>query len=64
MWDLISLIDFQFWAWRASLWDKIDIDGLASQIKDMQSKICNPQAPQNKDIKTYKAFLMMNERVK
>lgn len=42
MWDVISLIDFQFWAWRSSLWDKIDIDGLASQIKDMQTKICNP----------------------
>jgi dynein heavy chain len=35
-----------------------------AQIKDMQTKLCNPQAPQNKDIKNYKAFFALNDRVK
>jgi dynein heavy chain len=33
-------------------------------VKDMQTKQCNPQAAQNKDIKNWKAFLALNERVK
>jgi len=28
MWDLISLIDFQFETWKSTLWDKIDTDNL------------------------------------
>jgi len=43
MWDLISLIDFQFETWKSTLWDKIDTDNLMSQIKEMQTKQCNPQ---------------------
>jgi dynein heavy chain len=45
MWDLVSLIDFQFETWKSTLWDKIDTDNLMSQIKEMQTKQCNPQAP-------------------
>lgn len=30
MWDLISLIDFQFETWKSTLWDKIDTDNLMS----------------------------------
>ena len=30
----------------------------------MQSKQCNPQTPQNKDIKNWRAFVSLNERVK
>ena len=28
MWDLISLIDFQFETWKSTLWDKIDTEQL------------------------------------
>ena len=35
MWDLISLIDLQFEAWKSTLWDKIDTDNLMQLIKDM-----------------------------
>jgi dynein heavy chain len=38
MWDLISLIDFQFETWKSTLWDKIDTDNLMALIKDMQTK--------------------------
>ena len=64
MWDLISLIDYQFEAWKSTLWDKIDTDNLEQLIKEMQSKQCNPQTPQNKDIKNWRAFVALNERVK
>jgi dynein heavy chain len=64
MWDLISLIDFQFDAWKSTLWDKIDTEQLMQLIREMQTKQCNPQAPHNKDIKSYKAFVALNERVK
>jgi len=64
MWDLISLIDFQFEAWKSTLWDKIDTDHLMTLIKEMQTKQCNPQGPQNKEIKNYKSFLALGERVK
>jgi dynein heavy chain len=30
MWDLISLIDYQFETWKSTLWDKIDTDNLMS----------------------------------
>ena len=33
-------------------------------VKDMQTKQCNPQSAQNKDIKNWKTFLALNERVK
>lgn len=64
MWDLISLISYQFDDWKSTLWDKIDTDLLMQLIKEMQTKQCNPQAPQNKDIKNWKAFVALNERVK
>ena len=64
MWDLVSLIDFQFQAWQSTLWDKIDTEQLMTLIKEMQTKQCNPQSPQNKDIKTWKAFQSLNDRVK
>jgi dynein heavy chain len=38
MWDLISLIDFQFDAWKSTLWDKIDTDSLQLLLQDMQKK--------------------------
>jgi hypothetical protein len=44
MWDLVSLIDFQFDTWKNTLWDKIDVDNLMSQIKEMQTKQTNPQS--------------------
>jgi dynein heavy chain, axonemal len=64
MWDLIALVDFQFETWKSTLWDKIDTDNLMSQIKDMQTKQCNPQSAQNKEVKNYKAFFALNDRVK
>jgi dynein heavy chain len=33
-------------------------------IKEMQTKQCNPQSAQNKEIKNWKAFVALNERVK
>jgi hypothetical protein len=38
MWDLVSLIDFQFEAWKSTLWDKIDPELLMQLVKDMQTK--------------------------
>jgi dynein heavy chain len=38
MWDLISLIDYQFESWKTTLWDKIDTDELMKLIKEMQTK--------------------------
>jgi len=38
MWDLVSLIDMQFDAWKSTLWDKIDTDNLTNLIKEMQTK--------------------------
>lgn len=64
MWDLIALIDLQFDNWRSTLWEKIDTDLLQTLIKDMSTKQCSPGAPQNKDIKNYRAFIALNERVK
>ena len=64
MWDLISLIDYQFEAWKSTLWDKIDTEQLMQLIKEMQTKQCNPQAPANKEIKNWKSFVALNERVK
>ncbi len=64
MWDLIALIDYQFVSWKKTLWEKINTDQLEQLIKDMQQKQTNPNAPQNKDIKNWKAFVELNERVK
>jgi len=36
MWDLISLIDYQFSSWKKTLWELIDTDNLTQLIKDMQ----------------------------
>lgn len=64
MWDLIALIDGQFDSWRKSLWDAIDTDNLEVLIKDMLTKQVAPTVPLNKDIKNYKAFSALVERVK
>jgi dynein heavy chain, axonemal len=64
LWDLVSLIDFQFEAWKLTLWDKIDTENLMQLIREMQTKQCNPQAPANKEIKSWKAFVGLNDRVK
>ena len=50
MWDLVALIDNQFDSWKQTLWDQINTENLTQLIKDMQSKQCNPTAPQNKVI--------------
>jgi dynein heavy chain len=64
MWDLIALIDYQFESWKSTLWDKIDTDNLTRLVGEMRTGQCNPQAPQNKDIKTWKSFTNLGERVK
>jgi len=64
MWDLISLIDYQFESWKATTWEKIETEKLTALIKDMQTKQCNPQAPQNKEIKSWKGFVGLTDRVK
>lgn len=63
MWDLISFVEFLFTSWRSTLWDKIDTDSLLATIKEMQKRQTNPLNPQNKDIKSWKAFIAMNQRV-
>lgn len=64
LWDLISLIDFQFEAWKSTLWDKIDTENLMQLIKDMQTKQTDPKNPANKEIKGWKSFVALGERVK
>lgn len=64
MWDLISLIEYQFSNWTSTLWDKIDTENLMQLIKDMQTKQCNPTSAINKDIKNWRAFVSLNDRVK
>ena len=65
MWDLVALIDGQFSSWKKTLWDKIETETLTQLIKDMQTKQTNPSQPQNKDIRSWKAFVALNnERVK
>lgn len=60
MWDLVTFVEQLFTSWRTTLWDKIDTEGLLGQIKKMQKIQTNPLAPQNKDIKSWKAFIAMN----
>lgn len=64
MWDLVSLIDFQFDSWKRTLWDQIDTESIASLLKDIKTKQTAPNLAQNKDIKGYKAFQALNDRVK
>lgn len=64
MWDLISLIDMQFMSWKSTLWDQIDTDNLETLLKDMKQKQTAPALVQNKEIKNYKAFQSLNDRVK
>jgi dynein heavy chain len=61
-WDLISLVDSQFDAWKKTLWDQIDPGSATQACRDMSSKQTNPQ--QNKDIKGYKSFQALNDRIK
>ena len=64
MWDLISIIDGQFESWKETLWDNIDADNLEQLLKNMKTNQTNPTLVQNKDIKNYKAFMALNDRVK
>ena len=64
MWDLISIIDGQFESWKETLWDNIDADNLEQLLKNMKTNQTNPLLPQNKEIKNYKAFMALNDRVK
>jgi len=61
-WDLISLIDSQFISWKKILWDQIDTDGLITQCREMAAKQTNPNS--NKEIKGFKSFQALNERIK
>jgi hypothetical protein len=64
VWDLTALVDFQFASWSTTMWDKIDPDNLEMLVKNFQQNLCNPNSALNKEIKTWKAFLALNERVK
>ena len=64
MWDLISIIDGQFDSLKETLWDNIDADNLEMTLKAMKDNQTKPTLPQNKDIKNYKAFMALNDRVK
>lgn len=64
MWDLISIIDGQFESWKETLWDNIDAENLETLLKNMKTNQTAPQLQQNKDIKGYKAFQFLNDRVK
>jgi len=64
MWDLISIIDGQFEAWKETLWDVIDADNLEVLLKAMKTNQTAPNLAQNKEIKNYKAFQALNDRVK
>jgi dynein heavy chain, axonemal len=64
MWDMISFVDTQFEAWKTTLWDQIDTDALLLKIKEIQQKITSPTNPKNKEIKSWKAFISLNERVR
>jgi len=64
MWDLIALIDYQFDTWKETLWAKIKTDDLLQLVEKMRTGQCNPQAAGNKDIKTWKSFTGLTDRVK
>jgi dynein heavy chain len=64
MWDLIALIDYQFDTWKETLWAKIKTDDLLQQVEKMKTGQCNVQAPQNKEIKGFRSFLALVDRVK
>ena len=64
MWDLISIIDGQFESWKTELWDNIDADNIEQLLKNMKVNQTAPILPANKDIKNYKAFQALNDRVK
>jgi len=64
MWDLVALIDYQFRAWQETKWEKIEAGELEQQIRDMQKVQCNPQHASNKEIRSWKAFQALIDRVK
>lgn len=64
MWDLVALIDYQFSSWSTTLWDDIQPDELERLIKQFQGNQCSANSAQNKDIKAWKAFVSLNERVR
>jgi dynein heavy chain, axonemal len=64
MWDLIALVDMQFENWKKTRWDKINVDDLQTLLKEIATKQCNQQSPQNKEFKGWYAFKSLNDRVK
>lgn len=64
VWDLVSLVDFQFASWSTTMWDKIDPDNLEMLVKNFQTNLCNPNSALNKEIKTWKTFTSLLDRVK
>ena len=64
MWDMIALVQYQFDTWQKTLWDKIDTENLMQLIKDMQTKQCSPVAAQNKDIKNWRGFTSLVDKIK
>ena len=64
MWDLISIIDGQFESLKETLWDNINAGNLETELKQMKDNQTKPTLPQNKEIKNYKAFMALNDRVK
>jgi len=63
MWDLIALINNQFESWKSTLWKDINVEELLGYIQDMDKK-CKPTNASNKDIKNYRSFSALIERVK
>ena len=64
MWELIALIDGQFESWKKTLWDQIDASNLEVLIREMQLKQVAQTLPINKEIKNFKAFGALVERVR
>ena len=64
LWDLISVIDMQFDSWKQTLWKDIKADEMETLIGQMQKEQARGTAPQNKDLKQYRAFTALVERIK
>lgn len=64
LWDLISVIDMQFDGWKQTLWKDIRADEMETDITAMQKEQASATAPQNKDLKQYRAFTALIERIK
>ena len=64
MWDMVFFVDSQFDSWKTTLWEKIDTEELVGQIRDIQTKVTSNTLSKNKEIKNWKAFASLNDRVK